>query len=39
MAHDLLICALMAMAPVVELRGALPAGLAMGIPALMRAQS
>ena len=34
MAHDLLICALMAMAPVVELRGALPAGLAMGIPAL-----
>lgn len=34
MAHNILVCALLAMAPVVELRGALPAGLAMGIPAL-----
>ena len=37
MAHNILVCALLAMAPVVELRGALPAGLAgmaMDIPTL-----
>ena len=34
MAHNILVCALLAMAPVVELRGALPVGLAMGIPVI-----
>ena len=34
MAHNIMVCALLEMAPVVELRGALPVGLAMGIPVI-----
>ena len=34
MLRKVLLCALLAMAPVVELRGALPAGMAMDIPTL-----